>query len=74
MNDRQPSRAMQLFLGLGVAASVAACASEAPKPPLTDSTPPAPTAAPMQATPAPSPTVSPTLLPEGGEGGEGGEG
>jgi hypothetical protein len=76
MTDRQSSRAMQLFLGLGVAVTVAACSSETPKPPTASDTTPATT---VPQTTAPKPTASPTLLPEGGKQdgvkhGEGGEG
>ena len=82
MGDRQSSRTIQLFLGLGVAATVVACGSEPAKPPATTeavpAAPQAPAASPSSAVPpgttspaaSPSPTASPTN-PEGGEGGEG---
>jgi hypothetical protein len=77
MDRPTASKAVQLFLGLGTAAALTACGNAptpttpSSAPPATTATPPAPVIAPPSNPDAAKPSVSPTLLPEGGEGGEG---
>lgn len=70
------SKTVQLFLALGLAATVASCGGEkAPETPTGESpTGDTTTEQPTGETSPVAPEASPSISPEGGEGGEGGEG